>query len=146
MKKIIKQLILYFMLAISTITQTEQFYDNDHIIVLQNKNDLQNLLKNNLGPSLIYFYMNNCSWCSKINPIIEKISESKQFSHDITFYKVNGPQTQASQLVQEYLEKNIQGYPTIFFMNQGKVFDIQIGGTTQDVLIKKLQALMNDKP
>ncbi|MBP6870097.1 hypothetical protein KBC04_04395 [Candidatus Babeliales bacterium] len=142
MKNIIKNSLLYFIFFTSTITLTTQFYDNDHIIELKNKDELQNLLKNNLGPCLIYFYMNNCGWCSKIGPIIEELSQSKQFLHAITFYKVNGPQTQAAELVPEYLQKKIQGYPTIFFMNKGELFDTQVGGANKETMITKLQALL----
>lgn len=140
MKFIIKYIFLHLIMAASIIFACP--HDKDIVITVQDQHKLESLLKNNIGPSLMYFYMNNCGWCSKIAPILEKLAESNQFCDTVTFYKINGPQTKAADLIREHLDKKIIGYPTLFFMNQGKVIDTQIGGTTEDIIIKKLIALL----
>jgi len=140
MKFIIKYTILYLIMTASIIFACP--HDKDIIITIQDQDKMESLLKNNMGPCLMYFYMNNCGWCSKIAPILEKLAESEQFCNTVTFYKINGPQVKASDLIKEHFNKKIIGYPTLFFMNQGKVIDTQIGGTTEEIIIKKLTTLL----
>lgn len=117
-------------------------HDTENIIIIQDKNSLEELLKKNTGPCLLYFYMNNCSWCSKMFPIIKNLAENNNFCENISFYKINGLQTDAQELVNTYLNTKIPGYPTMLFLYQGQIFDTQIGGTTKEVVTKKLTALL----
>jgi len=85
--------------------------------------------------------MDHCGWCAKMHPIMENVAKNSNF-HAITFYQANGPELQASIHVKNILQKKITGYPTIFFLNQGEVIDIQIGSTNEDTIIKKLNKLL----
>ncbi len=138
MKNTIKYIILCFMFTAS-ITVTHNL-DRDTIVQIETEQDLKNLLENNIGPSAISFHMDSCGWCMKMHPIFESFARDNQFNH-ITFYSVNGPILKAHTHVKEILNKTVTGYPTIFFMNQGKLIDKQVGGAPSDILIKKLNGL-----
>lgn len=140
MKFIIKYTILYLVMTISTVFACP--HDKETMINIQDNDKLESLLKNNMGPSLIYFYSDNCGWCSKMKPIVEKLADDDQFCNMITFYKVNGPHTKAQDLILTYLNKKIPGYPTLLLINQGKVIETQIGGTTESIVRNKLVNLM----
>ena len=49
--------------------------------------------------------------------------------------------------VKKFLNEMVTGYPTIFFMNNGKVISKQIGGTGENVIIQQLNSLTSsNKP
>jgi hypothetical protein len=73
----------------------------------------------------------------KMHPIFEALASNDLFDH-ITFYSVNGPLVKAYTHAKELLNEIVTGYPTIFFMNQGKLVDKQVGGATHDVIARKL--------
>lgn len=160
MKYIIKYSILYFIFfTINTIIARDVFNDNndknssnisehihyfdkDSIVEIETEAQLKSLLQNSQGPSAISFHMDRCGWCKHMHPIFQSLANNEQFEH-ITFYSVNGPLVQAHAHTTNILDEPITGYPTIFFINQGKLVDKQIGGTTQDVMVKKLNTLSN---
>jgi len=136
MKRILQFSILYFFGASNIAMPCPD--KEDSIVTIETQENLENLLQNSLGPSIIMLYMNGCGWCSKMHPIFKIVAD--QFEQ-ITFYLANGPMLQASNHIEKYLNHEIQGYPTILFMKDGKVVDKQIGGTTQNVIIQKLKNL-----
>lgn len=139
MKNIIKYSILYIIFAISTITACPRDKD-DSVLAIETEEGLINLLSNCQGPTAISFHMDRCGWCIQMQPIFQELAENEEFCH-ITFYTVNGPTLKASTHVKDILNKKISGYPTILFMNQGKVIETQIGGASKEVITKKLRAL-----
>lgn len=143
MKNILKYSILYLIFTTTTIMSHN--FDKDSIVIIDNEEDLKNLLTHNQGPSAISFHMDRCGWCVKMRPIFESVANNDQFDH-ITFYSVNGPVLRAHTHAKDILTESIDGYPSMFFMNQGKLVDKQIGGASQDVIIQKLNNLSNAKP
>lgn len=138
MKNIMKFTILYLLFATSIMVAHN--FDTDSIVTIETEDQLQDLLKNSQGPSAISFHMDRCGWCVKMHPIFEALANDSQFDH-ITFYSVNGPILKAHTHATDILNEPITGYPTMFFMNQGKVIDKQVGGTSHDVMVDKLNAL-----
>ncbi len=138
MKNEIKYII--FCLIFTTSIIVAHSLDKDSIVHIETEQDLKNILQNNLGPSAISFHMDHCGWCMKMHPIFEDLAHDDQFDH-ITFYSVNGPILKAYTHTKECLNQIVTGYPTIFFMNQGKLVDKQVGGAGRDVLAKKLNGL-----
>ena len=138
MKNIMKSTILYLLFATSIMVAHN--FDTDSIVTIETEDQLKDLLKNSQGPSAISFHMDRCGWCIKMHPIFETLANDSQFDH-ITFYSANGPILKAHVHATDILNEPITGYPTMFFMNQGKVIDKQIGGTTHEVMIDKLNAL-----
>lgn len=143
MKNIIKYSILYLIFTTSIIMSHS--LDKDSIVTIDTEEDLKSLLTKNQGPSAISFHMDKCGWCTKMHPIFESLANDDQFEH-ITFYRVNGPVLRAHTHSKNILTESIDGYPSIFFMNQGKIVDKQVGGGSQDVIIQKLNNLSNAKP
>lgn len=141
MKKFITHAMIYVALASNILTACP--HDTDTIITIESSNDLENLLQKNQGPCVLYMYMQGCDWCKKMSSIISTLSEDNDFCDTVTFYQTDGPKTQADQLIQSYCNKNLQGYPTILLMNQGTLFDMQIGATSQAKMKQKLTALLN---
>jgi len=142
MKKTTQSLLIYFILTVSSIMTCPEDQDLlESIIQIENESGLEDILKNNQGPIAIYLYSNGCPWCTKMKPVIQKLSENKSFCH-VSFYQVNGPEQNAATLVKHYIDQKVPGYPFIIFMNHGKYIDKQIGGTSREAMIKKLQLLL----
>ncbi len=146
MKNIVNISILYLIFAPLTISaesfnpstiKQNQKIDAETIVKITTEEELKNLLQNSLGPCAISFHMDRCGWCMKMHPIFESLAQDDQFEH-ITFYSINGPMLKASVHVKNILGEPVTGYPTIFFMNKGKVVDTQIGGTTHEEMKNKL--------
>jgi thiol-disulfide isomerase/thioredoxin len=138
MKNGIKYIIFY--LIFTTSIAVAHSLDKDSIVHIETEQDLKNILQNNLGPSAISFHMDHCGWCMKMHPIFEDLAHDDQFDH-ITFYSVNGPTLKAYTHTKELLNEIVTGYPTIFFMNQGKLVDKQVGGAGREIIAKKLNGL-----
>ena len=138
MKSIIKYSIFYLIFA--TFTIIAHVHDKESIVTIKTEDDLKNLLINSQGPSAISFHMDRCGWCIQMQPIFQDLAHNDQFGH-ITFYTANGPALKASTHVKNALNEEILGYPTILFMNQGKIIDKQIGGADKEVVTKKLHKL-----
>lgn len=138
MNRLVKYSILYLVFTASTIIA--HVHDKDSVVIMETEEDLRSLLENSQGPSAISFHMDRCGWCIQMQPIFQELADNDEFGH-ITFYRVNGPTLKASTHVKEALNEKIPGYPTILFMNQGKVVDKQVGGTTKEVIIQKLNGL-----
>ena len=145
MKKIIKSLQIYIFLTIAfTIQNCPNTMHQESIIQVTSSNDLQNLLINNQGPTAIAFYMDHCNYCSKTMPFFEQAAQDPQFCH-ITFYTVNGPLVNAEKYILDVFQKKLQGYPTFYFLNQGKIQNQIIGASSKNNMIQKLQNL-SDQP
>ncbi|MGZ6255038.1 MAG: thioredoxin family protein [Candidatus Chromulinivorax sp.] len=143
MKKIIKTILLHTFLVIPfTVQNCPNTMHNESIIQITSSENLQNLLKNNQGPTVIAFYMDNCPYCKEIMPFFEKAAEKSEFCH-ITFYSANGPIVNAEKYILNFLKKQLPGYPTLYFLNQGKIQDQIIGAASQDTIIQKLNNLSN---
>lgn len=140
MKNILKYSILCLIFATANIAA--HVLNEDDIVSIQTEQNLQDLLSNHLGPSAIFLYMDNCSWCKKMHTFFQAAANNNNFN-SITFYQGNGPSLKASAAIKTMLKKEIPGYPTIFFMNQGKVIDQQIGFDSNENFSKKLTKLMN---
>ena len=138
MKNGIKYIIFYLIFTTSIVVAHS--LDKDSIVHIETEQDLKNILQNNLGPSAISFHMDHCGWCMKMHPIFEDLAQDDQFDH-ITFYSVNGPLLKAYTHTKEILNEIVTDYPTIYFMNQGKLVDKQVGGAGRDILTKKLNGL-----
>ena len=140
MKNIIKRTILYLLL-VTTASIITCPHDSSSVIEITTSDQLQDLLSKNQGPCAILLYMQNCSYCEKLKPIFENLACNDQFT-PITFYVINGPQTQAPKIIKKTINQTIEGYPTMFFFNQGKLVTTQVGGASQNNLIKKLNQLL----
>ena len=60
--------------------------------------------------SLLYFYMDNCSYCEKFNPTWNKLV--KEFKSKLTMKKINGPSH--PKLLEKY---EVEQFPTIVLEN-----------------------------
>lgn len=110
------------------------------IIQISQENDLRRLLQENKKPSVVFFYMNGCGWCKKMEPVFAQVSQNPKFKN-LEFIMVNGRDAQAPMVVKQMLEQQIQGYPFIIFMNEGKFIDKQVGFAQQEQFEQKLSQI-----
>ena len=141
MKKLIQYSILYALIVItqpiSTCPHDGNIDDPNTVIAITTPDHHQNFLTNNLGPSAVLYHMNGCHYCKETKPIFTDLAGDDRFDH-ITFYSANGPEINAENDVANLTDQKIDGYPTIFFFNQGEVVDSQVGAADQNVIIQKL--------
>ena len=141
MKKILQYTMLYFICIFNNMFACP--HDKDNLVIVENSENLKSLLENNQGPCMMYLFANGCKYCEKMEPVIHSLANNEKFCNEITFYKVNGPITKADSLLAQNFTITIPGYPIILFLKSGKLQDTQIGYTTQNVINKKLEKLLN---
>ncbi len=94
-------------------------------------------------PTVIKFYMNNCSWCIKMNETFKRLSTEPQFAN-VEFYEANGPELQAGMHVAQFSDNKykVGGYPYFAFIKDGKQVGQQLGGCAPEVLKEKVTTFL----
>ena len=68
-------------------------------------------------PMLVFFYTDWCGYCQKFAPTFAKIAKSKEIKKNLAVAYVNCEQSSNQKTIQEY---EIQGFPTVFVVKDGK--------------------------
>jgi thiol-disulfide isomerase/thioredoxin len=87
-------------------------------------------LMNNPKKIFVLFYNNNCSHCKELKPAWDKVEsahDDKMTSIDLT----NSSDKNVEELSKKF---NINAYPTMLVIENGKVSDTYNGGRTEDEL------------
>jgi len=85
------------------------------------------------GVAVVDFWAEWCGPCRMITPIIEELS--KEYEGKVTVGKVNVDENQEVSM-----KYNIRSIPTVLVMKNGEVVDKQVGVTTKQKLIDKIEA------
>ncbi len=119
---------------IDVLDSIESFLDDhleqESVILIDSPTDLRALFENNDQPAVIFFHMDGCGWCKKMAPVFEQTADRKEFSQ-IQFYTADGRATQAVDLVKEFYNESIQGYPFLLFIDENGVVGKQSGFSEQ---------------
>lgn len=80
-------------------------------------------------PTAILLFMNNCTYCKTITPIFQKHALEPRFKK-VNFLQANGYDLKAHTHVKRESKDQfkIPGYPSVLFVNKGKIVDVLIGG------------------
>ncbi|HND16572.1 MAG TPA: thioredoxin, partial [Saprospiraceae bacterium] len=82
------------------------------------------------------FWAEWCGPCRMITPIIEDLS--KDYDGKATIGKLN-----VDDNPNVSMKYGIRSIPTILFIKNGEVVDKQVGVTTKQAMVQKLEALLN---
>jgi len=118
---------------------TNNFFENadnleelsNEVVEITDKDLLHDLIKDHKNPLIIFFHMDGCGFCKKMDPVFNEIVKNPQFS-EIKFYSVNGRDLQAPGIVQELVDQKINGYPFFLFMNKNGYLDKHAGYKPQE--------------
>ena len=110
----------------------------NNIIEITSPHDLRIILEEHKNSAIIFLHTPHCGWCTKAEPIFEKLSKNPNFS-SIAFYSANGQVTQDSTLIQEIVHEKIIGYPTFLFIHKNEHTEQQIGFSNEKGLKDKIQ-------
>lgn len=88
------------------------------------------------GVSVVDFWAEWCGPCRMITPIIEDLS--KDYDGKATIGKLN-----VDDNPNVSMKYGIRSIPTILFIKNGEVVDKQVGVTTKQAMVQKLEALLN---
>lgn len=91
-------------------------------------------------PTIIMGFMNNCPHCKSLTNFFETMPKKY---NNINFVAVNGPKLSLHKEVAKLSENKfkIPGYPSIVFVKNGKITDLQIGGNPK-TLEEKIKNLL----
>jgi len=106
--------------------------------------DMLHDVMNKKEPAVIFFHMTNCGWCKKMDPVYDEVAKNSKFA-SIQFYKANGKDCNAQVIVKELCDQQIQGFPTLIFMNEGGYLDKQVGFADQEKFEQKISTLFFGK-
>ncbi len=116
---------------------------NNEVIEITTQDALRDLIKEHKEPAIIFFHMNGCGFCKKMEPIYHEIVKNPRFNA-IKFYSVNGRDLQAPPIVQELVDQKINGYPFFLFMNQAGYMDKHAGYKPQQDFEAKIASVFGD--
>lgn len=90
----------------------------------------------NGGVSVVDFWAEWCGPCRMITPIIEELS--KDYDGKVTIGKLN-----VDDNPEVSMKYGIRSIPTILFFKDGEVVDKQVGVTTKQAMVQKIEGLLN---
>jgi hypothetical protein len=128
---------IFFMNILHTIQEDEKPISSSLIDTISSDDQLKNLLENNKGFSVLFFHMDGCQWCEKMQVILNNVIEHQKFKK-IKFYSMQVTTPKTIAIVKNTIHKTISTFPTIFFMNNKKIIDKQIGFEDQKSFEKKI--------
>ena len=109
--------------------------ENTSYVTLTDENFQRDVIQNP-QPVLVDFWASWCGPCQMMNPVIQELA--KTYEGQITVGKVNvdeQPRTAA--------QYGIQSIPTIKVYKEGQIVDQVTGAVPKNVLIDKLNAVLN---
>ena len=81
-------------------------------------------------PVIKYFYLDTCGWCKKFNPEWEKFEKMvKDNKVSVVVQKLN-----AAENEKEVDKENIQGFPHVHLINNGKRIDFEEDRTAEELM------------
>lgn len=88
-------------------------------------------------PTVIMLKMEPCPHCNALKPDFAAAAKNPAYKN-INFYIANGPKLQAAQTVKSLSGGTIKipGFPSIIYVNHGKIVDHQIGGNSKTLIEK----------
>ncbi len=134
--------IALFILALVSITFLYYFAGNETAdeedmkdvgIVHVNDSNFEEIVLNSDQPVILEFFSNSCPPCLTMIPTMINIAKNNK---DIKVVSVNASEKESERVVKEY---NIQAYPTILIIKNGKVVKNFIGATNEETIMKELE-------
>lgn len=98
------------------------------------KDDFKKEALDNKGVVFVDFYAEWCSPCKMVGPIIEELSENKEYKDKVKFVKVNVESSQ--ELASQY---NIFSIPTFIIFKQGKPTHQFVGALSKEGFIEEIK-------
>ncbi|MDX1477225.1 MAG: thioredoxin [Saprospiraceae bacterium] len=95
--------------------------------------NFQETALSNEGLTVIDFWAEWCGPCRMISPIIEELAQ--EYDGKALIGKVNVDHNQ--EISMKY---NVRSIPTVLFLKNGEVVDKQVGATSKQVFVSKIEA------
>jgi thioredoxin 1 len=95
--------------------------------------NFQEVAIDNKGVAVVDFWAEWCGPCRMITPIIEELS--KEYDGKATIGKVN-----VDENPEVSMKYGIRSIPTILILKDGEIVDKQVGVTTKQKLVDKIEA------
>jgi thioredoxin 1 len=105
------------------------------MIVLDNKTFEKET--NNKTPVLVDFYADWCGPCKMLGPVLEELSNDKDFDGKLKFAKLS---TETYPELAE--ENNVQGIPCMIFFKNGKEVNRIVGFAPKPVMKAKIMSVV----
>ena len=116
---------------------------SNEVINITTQYALRDLIKEHKEPAIIFFHMDNCGFCKKMDPVLHEIVKNSRFDA-IKFYSVNGRDLQAPVIVQELVDQKINGYPFFLFMDENGYLNNHAGYKPQQDFEAKIAEIFGN--
>jgi thioredoxin 1 len=88
-------------------------------------------------PALVDFWAAWCGPCRMLGPVIDKLSDDKEYGGKFKFCKLNVDEN--PQMATKY---NVMSIPLVLFFKDGQKVDESLGAVPENVIQQKIQALI----
>lgn len=108
-------------------------------VVNINKDNFQKEVLDDGGIVFVDFYAKWCGPCKMVGPIIDELSENKEYKDKVKFVKVNVDSNQ--ELASQY---NIFSIPTLIIFKQGKPAHQFAGAMGKEGFMEEIRKVISD--
>jgi len=112
--------------------ESEEEYEKVGIIKVTDDNYEEEILKSD-KPVILEFSSNSCPPCLTMIPTMINIAKNNK---DIKVVNVNTSNENTAKITKEF---EVEAYPTIYILKDGKVIDKIIGATSEENLLKGIK-------
>jgi len=107
------------------------------MLMIDDKNFKSDVL-NSKTPVLVDFYADWCGPCRMLGPVLEELSEDKDFNGKLKFAKLNTEEH--PELAEQF---HVQGIPCLIFIQNGKEATRVVGFAPKPVMKAKIQSALD---
>jgi thioredoxin 1 len=108
------------------------------VIVELNQNNWEEEVGRSSILTLVYFWHQQCPWCRRLTPIIEKLAE--EYSGKVKFARLNVLESPSNQELATDL--GVMGTPTLIFFCSGRPLMQIVGYTGEEDLRKVINDML----
>ncbi|UCH01742.1 MAG: thiol reductase thioredoxin [Candidatus Bathyarchaeota archaeon] len=107
-------------------------------VIAVNSEDWEKVVLNSDSMIIVDFWHHHCSWCIRLNPILEEVSN--EYENKVAFTKINVLETPENQQIA--IKYGVMATPTLIFFCDKRPVESTLGFQSKESLKNKIEELL----
>jgi len=107
-------------------------------VIEVNSEDWEKVILNADSMVIVDFWHHHCSWCIRLNPILEEVSN--EYENKVAFAKINVLETPENQQIA--IKYGVMATPTLIFFCDKRPMESTLGFQSKESLKNKIEELL----